>query len=77
MQSVNLCFVQISESEINFWRSNLQDMQRRHEIRSYPPRIKMSVIKKTTDPIKLPVKVEGCVSTASRPLDVELVIPGK
>ena len=46
-------------------------MELKHKTKMYPPRVKMTVIMKTTDPIKLSIDVIGC----SRNLDMDLVLP--
>ena len=48
-------------------------MHLRHKLKTYPPRIQMTVRLKTMDDIKLPVTFEGC-STDSQ-LNMELTFP--
>ena len=49
----------------------MKGMELKHETKMYPPRVKMTVIMKTTDPMKLPIDVIGC----SDILDMDLVLP--
>ena len=59
-------------SDIDFWsKDDLNSMELKHKTKMYPPRVKMTVIMKTTDPIKLSIDVIGC----SRNLDMDLVLP--
>ena len=46
-------------------------MELKHEMKMYPPRVKMTVLMKTTDSIMLSIDVIGC----SRDLDMDLVLP--
>ena len=47
----------------------------RHEMKMYPPRVKMTVIVKNTHAVKIPMKFEGCTSDSK--LDMELAfLPG-
>ena len=49
-------------------------MQLRHEKSMYPPRVKMTVVLKNPDTVlKLPVRIEGCLS--DNQLDTELTFP--
>ena len=64
-------YSQISASNIDFWSEDLENMELKHKMKMYPPRVKMTVLMKTTDPIKLSVDVIGC----SNNLDMDLVLP--
>ena len=46
-------------------------MKLKHETKMYPPRVKMTIMMKTTDSIKLSIDVIGC----SGNLDMDLALP--
>ena len=59
-------------SDIDFWsKDDLKSMELKNETKMYPPRVKMTVMMITTDPIKLSIDVIGC----SRNSDMDLVLP--
>lgn len=45
-------------------------MELKHEMKMYPPRVKMTVLMKTSDHVKLSIDVIGCSSN----LDMDLVL---
>lgn len=49
----------------------MESMELQHEMKMYPPRVKMAVIMKTPDHTKLSIDIAGCSST----LDMDLVLP--
>lgn len=69
--------MQIRESEIDFWKENLdiEMMSLKHSMKMYPPRIKVTVVAKTAcaSAVKvLPVKITGCSREGQ--LDMDLII---
>ena len=65
--------MQIKASDIAFWDKNFTVMQRKHERKMYPPRVKMTVsIKDPNAHFVLPVKFVGCIENE---LDTDLTLP--
>ena len=66
--------LQIQEIDVNFWNTNFETLQLKHQRKMYPPRIKMTVDAPNIDPrIKLLVKFDGCSSDSQ--LDMEIFFP--
>lgn len=52
----------------------IENMQLRHDLKMYPPRVKMTVSMKRSDlAFKLPIKFNGCSDDSQ--LDIELTFP--
>ena len=68
--------MQIRVSDMSFWGKDLEHMEFLHEMKMYPPRIRMTIAAKCQDAIlKIPVRFEGCSSDSL--LNTELLIlPG-
>lgn len=64
---------QIRASDIDFWNSKYDTMRLQHNVKMYPPRVKMTIPSRP-DFKKLSVKFEGCLRV-NQSLDVELSIP--
>ena len=72
--SVQISSVQIKVSDMDFWSMGIETMQLRHDLRMYPPRVKMTVSMKSSDvAFKLPIKFNGCSDDSQ--LDIELTLP--
>ena len=71
MHNIIINVVQISASDIDFWSENLESMELKHEMKMYPPRVKMTVLMKITNNIKLSIDIVGCCGN----LDMDLVLP--
>ena len=66
--------IQIRALDIEFWNKKFDDLQRQHQRRMYPPRIKMTVRSRNPDSIfKIPIKFIGCSSDSN--LDLEITFP--
>ena len=67
--------VQIKLSEIDFWKecSTLDTMQLKHKVKTYPPRVKMTIIK-TSNVTKVPVKITGCLNEGVLDMEIPLGI---
>ena len=70
----NFYTLQIKASDIAFWDKNFTIMQRKHERKMYPPRVKMTVSIKDSSltHFVLPVKFVGCKDNE---LDTDLTLP--
>ena len=71
------CFViiiQIKLSEIDFWmeHSTLDTMLRKHKYKMYPPKVKMTITRKSNDVTKLPIKITGCLDEGLMDMDIPL-----
>ena len=67
-------FVQIRASDMDFWTMGFENMQLRHNLKMYPPRVKMTVSMNSSDvAFKLPIKFNGCSDDSQ--LDIELTFP--
>ena len=60
---------------MDFWSMGVDNMQLRHDLKMYPPRVKMTVgIKSLADlTFKLAIKFNGCSDDSQ--LDTELTFP--
>ena len=66
--------IQIKGSDISFWDRDFAVMQRKHEMKMYPPRVKMTVsIKDPNTQFVLPVKFSGCRNDGE--LDMDITLP--
>ena len=65
--------MQIQISKIDFWRLGFDVMQLQHEKKIYPPRVKITVILKSTEDAIVRIKFVGCSSDSQ--LDVDLPFP--
>ena len=68
--------LQIKASEINFWKSNFNSVEKlklRHELKTYPPRMKMTVVTQPSEHLILPVQFEGCSDDCR--LNLDLIFP--
>ena len=67
--------LQIMASDIDFGKKSFDDLRRKHEIKMYPPLIKMTVMLYNSDTkVKLPIKFSG-YDEGNHQLDAELIIP--
>ena len=64
---------QIRASDIDFWNSKYDIMRLKHDVKMYPPRVKMT-LPSYPGFSKLPVKFEGCQSIGQS-LDFDVSIP--
>ena len=73
----DLTDLQIKISDIDLvWKRSFDDMKQRHELKMYPPRIKVTVSLYNSDTkVKLPVKFSGYVGEDGHDLDTELILP--
>ena len=59
---------------MDFWSMGVDKMQMKHDLKMYPPRVKMTVSMKCSDlAFKLPIKFNGCSDDSQ--LDTELTFP--
>ena len=59
---------------MNFWSMGIETMQLRHDLKMYPPRVKMTISMKSSDlAFKLTIKFNGCSDDSQ--LDTELTFP--
>ena len=66
--------VQIRASDMEFWNMGIENMQLRHDLKMYPPWVKMTISMKNADlSFKLPIKFNGCSDDSQ--LDMELTFP--
>ena len=67
-------FLQIRASEINFWSLSLESMKLRHEMKTYPPRVKMIITTKGSD-LRTPIRIKFKGSTRDSSLDTDIIFP--
>lgn len=68
-------YLQIKASEIDFSSLSPAEVTVMHDIKTYPPRVKMSVHKIITSGFIIPVKIDGCAEEGQ--LNTELLFrPG-
>ena len=67
-------YQQIRASDVNFWKMGFDAMQLQYDNKTYPPRVKMTImLKNSRDQFKLPIKFMGCTSNSL--LDIDLALP--
>ena len=70
---MDVVYIQIRASDIDFWKTNFDTMKLQHERRIYPPRVKMTIMLKDSKSRKLLVRFVG--SSNDNQLNTELPLP--
>ena len=69
---------QIYLSKIDFWMRTISfnDMQLKHDLKIYPPNVKMTISHTSVRPIirKIPVKITGCSKEGELDMEIPLGI---
>lgn len=71
--TVDVVYIQIRASDIDFWKTNFDTMKLKHEKRIYPPRVKMTIMLKDSESRKLLVRFVG--SSNDNQLNTEVPLP--
>ena len=71
---MTLFYIQIPETEIDFWNTKFEILRLKHQERIYPPRVRMTVDAPNAEPrSKLLIEFDGCSSDSQ--LSMEILFP--